>query len=507
IDLCAGPGGLGEGFSMCAAGGARFRIALSVEMDLKAHETLELRSFYRQFAKGRVSEDYYRCLRSEIDRSELFRRHPEKSQCAKFEACRSTLGDLDGDREVAKRIVALTEEVDLSRSVLIGGPPCQAYSLAGRSRLAKARRSGAYREVDDGRHTLYQQYLTILKRVNPAVFIMENVRGLLSAKYQETGIFDRILGDLEGVGYDLLALGGREPRSSGLEPADFLIHAHDYGVPQQRDRVFVIGFRRDLDVVTSDRLARSRHRVTVADAIQDLPKLRSGLSRCRDSEDAWKNEIGAARDRVVGALGKADVDVADLVISAAEEAIGRRRLRRGDEFIVKANLRKPRKIAGEFHDWVRDARLGGVCNHSSRGHMKSDLARYLFAASWANVNDVSPTMRDFPRQLLPNHANVLEASRLGSLSSVAFSDRFRVQVAHSPATTVTSHISKDGHYFVHYDPAQCRSLTVREAARLQSFPDNYFFCGGRTDQYRQVGNAVPPLLAKQIASFVMAAIC
>ena len=125
--------------------------------------------------------------------------------------------------------------------------------------------------------------------------------------------------------------------------------------------------------------------------------------------------------------------------------------------------------------------------------MVKDLYRYLYAASFSEYLKRSPKIWEFPTDLIPDHKN----AKTGH-----FDDRFRVQLAGKPSSTVTSHISKDGHYFIHYDPVQSRSLTVREAARLQTFPDNYFFEGSRTQQYIQVGNAVPPLLARQIAEVV-----
>lgn len=148
-------------------------------------------------------------------------------------------------------------------------------------------------------------------------------------------------------------------------------------------------------------------------------------------------------------------------------------------------------------EWLVDPRMTSLPNHQSRNHMPSDLSRYAFASAFAEVTGRSPKAEDFPGSLAPAHDN---------WTSGKFRDRFRVQCAGAPATTVTSHIGKDGHYFIHPDPLQCRALTVREAARLQTFPDNYLFEGNRTQQYVQVGNAVPPLLARGIAEVVHSAL-
>jgi DNA (cytosine-5)-methyltransferase 1 len=131
-------------------------------------------------------------------------------------------------------------------------------------------------------------------------------------------------------------------------------------------------------------------------------------------------------------------------------------------------------------------------------HMLSDIWRYLFCTCFAEVHQRTPKLSDFPDNLLPNHGNVDADNK----KIAKFIDRFKVQIPSRAATTVMSHISKDGHYYIHPDSMQCRAWTVREAARVQTFPDNYYFEGGKTSAYHQVGNAVPPRLAWQIAKVV-----
>ncbi len=150
----------------------------------------------------------------------------------------------------------------------------------------------------------------------------------------------------------------------------------------------------------------------------------------------------------------------------------------------------PASCPNDLKHWLYDKKLNRFPNNENTRAHAGDLGRYFYAALYGKVMGVSPKAKNFPSNLAPAHAN---------WKSGKFADRFRVQLWKCPATTVTSHISKDGHYFIHPDPAQCRSLTVREAARLQTFPDNYFFKGNRTQQFVQVGNAVPPFLARKIA--------
>jgi DNA (cytosine-5)-methyltransferase 1 len=479
IDLFAGPGGLGEGFSSYQHNDVRpFRIAVSIEKDAMAHKTLQLRSFFRQFED--VPSGYYKYLKQEISREELFEEYEAEAEKAYEEAWQAELGGDEFPHDlVKKKIASQLKKVDGGkRSVVIGGPPCQAYSLVGRSRM------GGQDDFDkDPRHTLYKEYLKILADFRPEVFVMENVKGILSSKLNGEFIFDKILEDLKNPQksvnpdrsrfsktdtYTIYSLStDREPDS--LKKDEYIIHCEKYGIPQARHRVILLGIRNDCKAKPGI-LESYDEKVTVKDVIGTLPKLRSGLSKKQDTYENWKQEIQLYDPN----------------------AVLYRSLKRGGEFV------KSHSMPSIHKDWYHDPKLNGVINHETRGHMGSDLHRYHFMASHAGSKEASLKLEDLPETLLPAHKNVQEAISSKSL----FNDRFRVQLKDRPATTITSHISKDGHYFIHYDPKQCRSMTVREAARIQTFPDNYKFEGPRTSQYIQVGNAVPPLLAKQIADIV-----
>lgn len=499
IDLFAGPGGLGEGFSslLDSEQDPVFRLSVSAEKDPVAHQTLSLRSVYRKFPKGKVPECYYDFIRGDISRSEFFS-HPsviEAGKEAQEEALCFELGKDDPD-DLDRRIRAgLAGEDDW---VLIGGPPCQAYSLAGRSRR---RNENKIEFESDEKHFLYKEYLRIIREHKPAVFVMENVKGMLSSRLAGSFIFDQIISDLsspgQGLRYQIRSF-VQAGTAEELSPSDFIIEAERYGIPQARHRVILFGIRSDVAERLSGQLVdesglvfpgRDMKQVNVIDALSDLPPLRSRLSREPDSFSAWRMALregallmSGQKTGVMGLVAE-EMKVAATMAECHESS--------GGKFI----RHKKRIRSRSLYSWLHDDRLGGVIQHETRSHMRADLQRYLFVAAYGRVQGFSPRVSDFPEVLLPAHRNI-------HAENVPFADRFRVQIAGAPSSTVVAHIAKDGHYFIHHDPAQCRSLTVRESARLQTFPDNYYFSGNRTEQYTQVGNAVPPLLARKIAGIV-----
>ncbi len=485
IDLFAGPGGLGEGFSRAGREpGNNMSIHMSVEMDDHAVQTLRLRSFLRSFPS--LPASYHEALNAGRALPDWTVSHPAQWQRAMSEVRRCVLGQEGVFDELAIELDNV-REANHGDTILIGGPPCQAYSLAGRSRNSGKE---GYVPEDDNRHYLYREYVRILDRLEPAAFVMENVKGMLSSKVDGGGIFSRVLDDLEAAGehgYRLLPLATTPPTDgSRADGRDFLIRAEQHGVPQARHRVIVVGIRNDISIpdFVDPLLGNPKAPVSVAEAISGLSELRSGLSR-QDSTAGWHRAVREQAERIACSqeINFEVREVARNIKNTKSLAKNRVSDKKANEKLLPTHLR----------DWFFDDALDVTLQHETRGHIPQDLGRYLFSAAYSRVHNRAPKLSEFPGFLQPNHRN---------RGTGVFADRFRTQVATRPSSTVTSHISKDGHYFIHPDPAQCRSLTVREAARLQTFPDNYLFCGPRTKQYHQVGNAVPPYLAYQIAKAV-----
>jgi len=457
VDLFAGPGGLGEGFSRVEDGKA-FRTIISIEKDPHAIETLRLRAFYRAWMRNhrKLPPAYLDLLASEnveAKQSALaeLAKLPEWAE-AQEEACHLELGK---DNLLIHSLIK--ERLGKNKNwVLIGGPPCQAYSLVGRSRMQNHDGLKA-----DHRHFLYKEYLAIIEKFEPAIFVMENVKGLNTAKVAGKPILPTILKDLQTAGsngYELHSLETKEDVLPGVGQDDYLIRAENHGVPQTRHRVIIIGVRKDLGF--KPEVLEKREEVTVEQAIDDLPAL-EGLDSSKDRKEYSLRQCGQPLVRVKGLRKELPPFLANFMLPKASELV--------------------------------DVLL----NHQARSHMHQDLKRYEWWATEARRTGKSPTLHDnVPPGLLPKHQNVHDDSPM------VFADRFKVQLADKPCGTVTSHISKDGHYYIHYKADQARSFSVREAARIQTFPDDYFFMGNRTQQYHQVGNAVPPYLAYQIGVII-----
>lgn len=507
IDLFAGPGGLSEGFSAYTTQNGRyhpFQTQMSVEKEESAHRTLRLRSFYRKLSTKDEKSIYHEYVQGKISEQEMKDSLPELWSHAEIETLSGPKALGKDNRLIHKRLKELKDSHKTEPWVVIGGPPCQAYSLVGRARNKGKK---GYLPEFDNRHYLYVEYLKVLSIIEPDVFVMENVKGILSSKVKNKRIFPEIFQDLEKPNKALNKKGGKSykiysfivpPDSSSGQNYDdersFIIRSEEYGVPQTRHRVILLGISSDTGAEPN--YLTSTSKVNIQDTLLGLPALRSKVTKQTDNPDHWEKAIQGEIAKMTAQLKS---NSQKLLLEELEDV--KYKLKK-DEPTSSATYKQTRiskKLPEKLASWLTFDMPRSVLNHTARGHMASDLGRYVFCSAWAKAFKSSefdaptPKAKDFPTCLAPNHKN---------WNSGKFADRFRVQVSGRPATTITSHISKDGHYFIHFDPTQCRSLTVREAARIQTFPDNYFFEGNRTEQYVQVGNAVPPYLAVQLAEVV-----
>lgn len=486
VDIFAGPGGLGEGFSAVRNDSSErvFRIIASIEEKRAECKTLRMRSFYRKLSDLGHFNDYEKYLMNPTagELESLINRFPSEWE--------------EANKEIIEKRINQSTQVDIVKCVasrrdahnpliLIGGPPCQAYSLAGRSRNAQRIKDDDENWQKDKRRTLYKRYLYFINKLEPDAFVMENVKGILSATLKDEIVFSRVRKDLQSLGYTLYSLASGKPPKE-LSANDFIIRSEDYGIPQKRHRVIILGVSNSIKKRPAT-LAFKAEQLSVEDCIGDLPRIRSMFS---EREKVYNDDTDTWRKFVTSSLKNFRNDDDDFRAEPPTDE--------GGEWVSsKTSL-------SALSDWYRPFEMTGVPNHHSKAHISTDISRYIFCATKADRDGISPKINEFPIGLLPEHKNVafLRNPSNSKHYEIAFADRFRVQLRDEPATTITSHISKDGHYYIHYDPTQARSLTVREAARLQTFPDDYRFEGNRTEQYHQVGNAVPPFLAYQIAKIV-----
>jgi len=440
VDIFAGCGGLSEGFYQ-----AGFNIIAQIEMGKWASESLRTRQLYYELKKIGRSDLYKKYLKDEINKKEIFIKYPSINDLISNRVFQIKI-ESNNFKKVIKNINDSKKYHNISKiHLLLGGPPCQPYSLIGRSR-------DPHRMENDKRHYLYQYYLKILEIIQPDFFVYENVPGLFTAKARGNDIFKKILEDFTNLEPPYKITPPLE--KIYREPYSYILNSADFYIPQKRKRIVLIGYKKSLEYKNINIrnifaklqemaiINRTNGYYTVDDAIGDLPRLVPG-----EGEDNWwgtyENEDGH-----------------DL-----------------KSYQIKMRNDSP-----------------GVINHRARKHMKSDLARYKFFIEHHINGNKSATLKDLIRErpdLIPEHKHLDK-----------FLDRFKVQWWNHPSSTITAHIGKDGHYYIHPDISQCRSFTVREAARCQSFPDNFKFEGPRTEQFKQVGNAVPPKLAKVIGKII-----
>ncbi|SHH94692.1 DNA (cytosine-5)-methyltransferase 1 [Chryseobacterium oranimense] len=395
IDLFAGAGGLSEGFVR-----AGFKPVAHVEMNKDACDTLRTRTaFHWLKEEGRISE-YYDYLHGITTRKELWSKIPDH-------LIKSVINTEISEKSLPTIFEHIDEELGSSKvDLVIGGPPCQAYSVAGRVRKDM---------TDDPRNHLYKHYVEFLKKYQPKMFVFENVPGILSANnghYLQL-IFDAV-------------------REAGYELDKKVLNAQDFGVLQDRKRVIIIGWKNNLEI-EYPQFYKVEQRFEVAKHLfSDLPKIKSG-----------QGEWGVSP-----------------YIQDTNDYLKASGIRNGIEFTTQ---------------------------HISRFNNENDLEIYRIAVDkWVNEGK-RLNYAELPPRLIKHN------------NTKTFTNRFQVVNHKGVSHTVVAHICADGHYYIHPDIIQNRSITVREAARIQSFPDDYFFESNRTAAYKQIGNAVPVLMAEGIA--------
>lgn len=396
IDLFAGAGGLSEGF---AASG--YTSIAHVEMDSDACNTLRTREAYYFLKSYNGYNKYIDYLKKKISRDKLYESVPD---CLIDSVICETMSEATMPSIFEKIDKAMVNKQISRIDLILGGPPCQAYSTVGRSR----------KNMDgDPRNTLYKLYLMALKKYHPRMFVFENVPGLLTAG--KGRYLNSIIDGFKELNYDL------EWK---------IVNASDYGVLQNRRRIILIGWKRNSGHYYPD-LPECEKKYLVKELFSDLPFLVPGEEK---SEYTTKEING---------------------------------------FLSDMQIRHKNDVL----TW-----------HVARNHTERDRNIYkLVIKTWRNGHK-RLKYTDLPDEFI-THSNI-----------TSFLDRFKVVADDLYATqTMVAHISKDGHYYIHPDERQARSISVREAARIQSFPDDFFFEGPRTAAFRQIGNAVPPRLAKVIA--------
>jgi len=396
IDLFAGAGGLSEGFIR-----NKYTPIAHVEMDVDACNTLKTRMAYHHLKKINKIDSYLDYLQGNVDRVELYRRVPAEiiKSVLPYEISKNNIRDIFRDIFLSMKQIG-SNEVD----IIVGGPPCQAYSKVGRAaRISR----------EDKRNYLYREYAKFLIEYRPKLFVFENVPGLYTANKGEH--YKNLRKYFKRIGYCV---------------EDRLLDAADFGVLQRRKRIIFIGWRKDL-IFTYPDFEKIANRWTVNCLFHDLPFLKAGEEVLRAKYRAPSNEY-----------------------------LDRFEIRNGIDFVT---------------------------HNLSRPHNVKDLRIYRRAVE----------LWEKHRRRLRN--NEIPESERTQKNVTSFLDRFKVVVRDNLSHTILAHISKDGHHYIHPDKNQLRSLTVREAARIQSFPDDYFFEGTRNSAFRQIGNAVPPLMAEAIA--------